>query len=98
MHDVEQFRAHLVQKGVDGAPMIDDAEKICMFGSRTVNKCLTLLSMMFNYAVAHVWITSNPAAAVAKLKADNHDEEGNLEGVVLESEEVQDLLEAADDG
>ena len=36
-------------------------------GARTVNKLLTLLSMMGTYGVNHGWIPRNPAAGVGKL-------------------------------
>jgi integrase len=50
--DIENFRAHLVGK----------------IGVRTVNKSLTLLSMMLNHALRHRWISHNPALLAKKLK------------------------------
>ncbi len=78
---VEQFRAYLLENGV---------------GRRTVNKCLTLLSMMFRYALRHRWISYNPAADVKKLRdpAIKHDQ---VEDSILQPEEIKRLLKAADE-
>ena len=70
------------------------SDKVRMFGPATVNKLLTLTSMVFGYAVRHNGAAGNPAAHVEKVKqAVLHENEGDA--VALESGEVQRLLAAA---
>jgi integrase len=76
MHDVERFRTALLERGV---------------GLRTINKCLTLLSMMFNYANLHGWMHANPANKVKKLKPERGAED-LLDEKILTPDEVQLLL------
>ena len=95
MHDVEQFRAHMTKKGEQGALAKGADMRLRKFGPSTVNKCLTLLSMMFNYALAHKWVTTNPAASVKKIKTGKRREDESA-GKVLEAEDVQLVLDAAD--
>ncbi len=63
---------------------------------RSVNKALTLLVMIFNYASRHRWIDFNPAKHVEKLKelvsTDGHPIDTN----VLSPEEIRRLLNAAE--
>jgi len=40
-------------------------------GARTVNKCLTLLTMILNYATRHRWVDRNAAEHVEKLRDMN---------------------------
>jgi integrase len=65
-------------------------------GIRTINKCLTLLSMIFNYACRHRWIDFNPAEHVEKLRAPTAIEVDVLDSNVLSPEEVGRLIESAE--
>jgi hypothetical protein len=62
------------------------------FGSSTINQWLTLLSMMFSYALEHDWLTRNPAAGSTKLKAAPRADDEH--GKALERDEVEALLNA----
>jgi integrase len=66
-------------------------------GLRTVNKCLTLLSMMFGYALRHRWVSSNPASMVRKLRPASGPGHDLVEDNILVPAEIGKLLEAADD-
>lgn len=65
---------------------------------RTINKLLTMASMIFNYAVKHQWVDRNPVEYVEKLKApmsiDAHTKDENI----LTPKEIQLLLDAAGSG
>jgi site-specific recombinase XerD len=80
MHDVERFRGALLKHGV---------------GLRTINKCLTLLSMMFNYAHLHGWMHAKPANKVKKLKPERGAED-LLDDQILTADEMQLLLSKAE--
>jgi integrase len=60
----------------------------------TINKQLTLLVMIFNYALKHRLLTFNPAEHVDKLPAV-HRESDAIDQNVLGATEVRKLLEAA---
>jgi integrase len=60
----------------------------------TINKQLTLLAMIFNYALKHRLLTFNPAEHVDKLPAV-HREGDEIDQNVLSPAEVRKLLEAA---
>jgi integrase len=60
----------------------------------TINKQLTLLAMIFNYALKHRLVTFNPAEHVDKLPAA-HKEGNAIDENVLDAGEVKELLAAA---
>jgi integrase len=64
-------------------------------GSRTINKALTLLVMIFNYAVRHRWVTFNPAEHVEKLKVVVSPDSNPIDANILAPKEIQLLLDAA---
>jgi len=78
--DVEAFRAHLLEKGK---------------GTRTVNKCLTLLGQMCRCAMRHEWLDSNPAEGT-KLRASSRRSHDLVESNILAPLEVRALLDACD--
>ncbi len=59
----------------------------------TINKQLTLIAMIFNYALKHRLVTFNPAEHVDKLPAE-HKEGDAIDQNVLDADEVKKLLEA----
>ena len=65
-------------------------------GVRTINKCLTMLVMVFGYACRHRWVDFNPAEHVEKLKADQPIDAQLLDDSVLDPDEVLRLFDAAD--
>ncbi len=65
-------------------------------GVRTINKCLTLLVMIFNYAERHRWVDHNPAEHVEKLRVPHDDAAAPLDSNVLSPDEVARLLAAAE--
>jgi len=79
---IEAYRNRLLEKGT---------------GRRTINKCHTLLSAIFRYALRYRWITANPAAEVRKLRAESADEEQLETSSILTPTEAQQMLEAAGD-
>ncbi len=79
--DIENFRARKVEAGV---------------GARTINKALTLLSMMVNYAVDSRLMTYNPAENVQHLKTKDGSKHDLVEGAILAPSEVTALLAACD--
>jgi integrase len=66
-------------------------------GTRTINKSLTLLTMIFNYAARHRWVDHNPAEYVEKLKNEASRHDGPVDGNILTPEEVRLLIGATDD-
>lgn len=92
--DVEAFRAWLAKRGEAGVPIEGQPGKVRRFGASTVNKHLTLLSMMFGYAQEHDWIVKNPAAKIAKLKPAVQADE-DAQGKALEQSEILALLREA---
>jgi len=82
MQHVEAYRADMQSNGI---------------GQRTTNKCLTILSMMFRYALKHRWINYNPAAEVKKLKDTGEHKADLVESSILAPLEIQKLIAAAND-
>ncbi len=80
VEDVERLAAESTEKGV---------------GARTVNKCLTRLVQMFNYAGRHGWMHSNPAQYVKKLKENDADSRDDVDDAILTPAEFQKVLEKA---
>jgi len=64
-------------------------------GRRSINKALTVLSMVFNYAVRNQWLMRNPAEYVSQARDERPLEQRPLDMDVLTSAEVAALLEAA---
>jgi len=62
---------------------------------RTINKSLTLLVMIFNYACRHRWIDFNPAEYVEKLKIRTEPEQSSVDTNILSPDEVKLLIGAA---
>jgi integrase len=65
-------------------------------GVRTINKSLTLLVMIFNYAARHRWVDYNPAEHVEKLRAPVSPDGEALDSNILTPAEVRTLIEAAE--
>ena len=65
-------------------------------GIRTINKSLTLMVMIFNYAARHRWVDHNPAEHVEKLKAPVSAESALLDNNILSPQEITRLLNAAE--
>jgi integrase len=64
-------------------------------GRRSINKALTVLSMVFNYAVRNQWMMRNPAEYVDHARDDRPIEQRPLDMDVLKPEEIAALREAA---
>lgn len=64
-------------------------------GRRTINKALTVLSMIFNYAVRNQWLTRNPARYVDHARDDRPVEQRPLDVDVLTPPEIAALRDAA---
>ena len=64
-------------------------------GRRTINKALTVISMIFNYAMRNQWVTRNPAEYVDHARDERPFEEQRLDLDVLTPGEIAALLEAA---
>ena len=64
-------------------------------GRRSINKALTVLSMVFNYAVRNQWMMRNPAEYVDHARDDRPIDQRPLDMDVLIPEEVAALREAA---
>lgn len=67
-------------------------------GIRTINKCLTLLVMLFNYAARHRWVEFNPAEHVEKVRGPRICDATPMDSNVLAPAEVKRFLDAADSG
>ncbi len=65
-------------------------------GVRTINKCLTLLTMIFNYAHKHGWVERNPAEHVEKLRDAGAHERRPLDTNILTPDEVRLLIDAGE--
>jgi integrase len=63
--------------------------------TRSINKVLTVLSMVFNYAMRNQWVMRNPAKCVEQARDERPLEERPLDMDVLTPEEVAALREAA---
>lgn len=66
-------------------------------GIRTINKALTLLVMVFNYAAKHRWVDYNPAEFVEKIRPPVDENGQSTDLNILTPDEVRLLLEAADE-
>ncbi len=66
-------------------------------GIRTINKSLTLLTMIFNYAARHRWVDFNPAHHVEKLRDDSRMKRRLADQNILTPEEIKMLIETADE-
>lgn len=62
-------------------------------GPRTVNKVLTVMVMIFNYAKKHEWVERNPAEFVEKVKS--RDGNSPVDQNILSPAEVARLIDAA---
>jgi integrase len=69
--------------------------KQAKISTRSINKALTVLSMVFNYAMRNQWVTRNPAKYVEPARDLRPLEERPLDMDVLTPEEVAALREAA---
>lgn len=67
-------------------------------GVRTVNKALTLLTMMFNYACRHRWIDYNAAEHVERLRDTRSLAERPVDENILTPDEIRRLIEATGEG
>lgn len=66
-------------------------------GTRTINKSLTLLTMIFNYAARHRWVDHNPAEYVEKLKDEAYLHHRPVDENILAPDEVRRLVAATDE-
>ena len=64
-------------------------------GRRTINKALTVVSMIFNYALRNQWVTRNPTEYVDHARDERPLEEQPLDMDVLTPQEILALREAA---
>jgi Phage integrase, N-terminal SAM-like domain len=69
--------------------------KRAKISTRSINKTLTVLSMVFNYAMRNQWVARNPAKYVEPARDQRPLEERPLDMDVLTPEEVAALREAA---
>ena len=67
-------------------------------GIRTINKTLTLLVMIFNYAARHRWVDYNPAEYVEKLKVPVSLDANSIDSNILAPNEIRLLLDASEPG
>lgn len=67
-------------------------------GVRTVNKALTLLTMIFNYACRHRWVEHNPAEHVERLRDARPLAERPVDQNIFSPDEVRRLIEATEEG
>jgi integrase len=67
-------------------------------GVRTVNKALTLLVMVFNYASKHRWVDYNAAEQIERLSDPRSPDEQSIDGNILAPGEIKRLLDAMPDG
>jgi integrase len=67
-------------------------------GIRTINKALTLLVMLLNYASKHKWVDSNAAEHVERLSDTRSPDEQAIDGNILSPDEIRRLLDAMPQG
>lgn len=67
-------------------------------GVRTINKALTLLTMIFNYAARHRWVDYNAAEHVERLRDTRPLDERAIDGNILTPEEIRKLIDATEEG
>jgi len=65
-------------------------------GIRTINKTLTLLVMIFNYAARHRWVDYNPTEHVEKLKVPVSLDANPIDSNILTPDEIVKLLDVAE--
>jgi integrase len=65
-------------------------------GIRTINKSMTLLKSLFNYAVIHGWVARNPAIGIKQLRDKDPNRENHFQSHVLKPEELRALLNTYD--
>lgn len=66
-------------------------------GIRTINKTLTLLTMIFNYCCRHRWVDYNAAEHVERVRDARPLDERAIDGNILTPDEIRLVLDAADD-
>jgi integrase len=66
-------------------------------GARTINKSLTVLTMIFNYAARHRWVDFNPAEHIEKLRDNRAISRRLADQNILTPNEVKRLIDAATD-
>jgi len=93
--DIDSFKSHLLEKEIKRKRKNEIVINKGV-GRRTVNKCLTLLSMMFRYALRYRWMSYNPAAEVKKLRDPTIKHDLIYENI-LTPDEINCLLDKADD-
>ena len=62
---------------------------------RTINKDLTLLSMMFKYAEGHRWVVFNPCKHVKRLRESIDKRRQAIDGNIFTAKEAKQLIDAA---
>jgi len=67
-------------------------------GVRTINKLLTMLTMILGYACKHRWIEHNPAEHIERLRDTRPVDERAIDNNILTPDEIRRLLDATDDG
>lgn len=65
-------------------------------GPRTINKSLTILTMIFNYAARHRWVDYNPAEHVEKIRDQSNRRMLPHDTNILAPKEVRTLVDASD--
>jgi integrase len=66
-------------------------------GVRTINKTLTLVTMLLNYAVRNRWVEYNAAEHVERLRESTSGDERPIDGNILTPDEILRLINATDD-
>jgi len=66
-------------------------------GVRTINKLLTMLTMILGYACKHRWIEHNPAEHIERLRDTRPVDEKAIDGNILTADEIRRLLDAMPD-
>jgi integrase len=67
-------------------------------GIRTINKALTLLTMILNYAARHRWVDFNAAEHVERLRDTRPMDERAIDANILTPDEIRTLIDATEDG
>jgi hypothetical protein len=107
--DIERFRAELgipdsireafVARQLKAKPGLAEARakqraNHVKLGRRSINKALTVLSMIFNYAMRNQWLMRNPAEYVDHARDERPLEQRPLDMDVLTPEEIAALRDA----
>jgi integrase len=85
--EVEQFRAWMQRRSAPGGK-----RKLAV---RTINKSLTTLSQILNYAERHRWLDYNPCKHVKKLKQPIDQKRRAIDGSILTWDECERLFAAS---